>query len=74
MSVGSGVQRSPPFRATAATTMNSTMGMIFAKVVAVLSAAAPLMPRSTRIWTLHSSTEAEAMATGVVPSPKTGKN
>ena len=57
-----------------ATTMKIAIGTILAKVAMVLSAAASLTPRRIRTCTPHSRADAATMATGVVPSPKIGKN
>lgn len=54
-------------------TMNSRIGTSLATVVIRLISAASLMPRSTRACTHHSNPEAQAMASGVLPWPKTGK-
>ncbi|MNP74789.1 hypothetical protein D3C76_1717240 [compost metagenome] len=53
--------------------MNMISGTIFATVVSRLIKAASLIPRITTKCTVHSSTEAQAMAIGVLPSPNTGK-
>lgn len=53
--------------------MKTTSGTIFATVVTRLTNAASRMPRSTRKCTAHSSTDAPAIAAGVLPSPNTGK-
>ncbi|MNE91722.1 hypothetical protein D3C80_1893680 [compost metagenome] len=58
--------------ATAAITMNMISGTILATVVTWLMNAASLIPRITTKCTVQSSTEAQAMAIGVLPSPNTG--
>ncbi len=60
--------------AATATTMKRPIGTILANVAMVLIVVACLMPRSTIKCTVHSRIDAETMAVGVVPSPKTGKN
>ncbi|MNH09044.1 hypothetical protein D3C81_1168590 [compost metagenome] len=60
-------------KANAAMTMKISSGTTLATVVTWLMNAASLMPRSTRKCTAHSSSEAQPMATGVLPSPNTGK-
>ena len=54
-------------KATAAITINMTIGTIFAIVVNWLMKAASLIPRSTKKCTPHSNNEAQPMATGVLP-------
>ena len=50
------------------------MGTSFAMVAMVLIAAASRMPRRIRKCTPHSSSDAERIASAVVPSPKAGTN
>ncbi|MNN91477.1 hypothetical protein D3C81_2095990 [compost metagenome] len=59
-------------KATAAMTMNISNGTILATVVTWLMKAASLIPRITRKCTAHSNSEAQTMATGVLPSPNIG--
>ncbi|MNP40534.1 hypothetical protein D3C76_1341810 [compost metagenome] len=59
-------------KATAAITMNISSGTILATVVTWLMNAASLIPRITRKCTAHNSSEAQAMAIGVLPSPNIG--
>ena len=59
--------------ATAAMTTNISNGTSLATVVIWLMNAASLIPRITRKCTAHSNAEAQPMATGVLPSPNTGK-
>ncbi|MCY1432331.1 hypothetical protein D9M71_483240 [compost metagenome] len=60
-------------KANAAITTKISKGTTLATVVTWLMKAASLMPRSTRKCTDHSSSEAQPMAMGVLPSPNTGK-
>ena len=49
-------------------------GTTLAIVATVFSAAACFTPRSTSACALHRMPEAARIATGVVPSPNTGRN
>lgn len=60
--------------ATAAITMNTNSGTIFATVVIWLINAASLIPRITRKCTAHSNSDAQPIASGVLPWPNAGKS
>ena len=54
--------------------MNTMIGMTLATVTMLLMNAACCTPRRMRKWNSQMPIEATPMATGVLPSPKTGKN